>query len=104
VEITPQGEAFAGADIAARKTLFREAILAHVTLLQQMHSALASKSDHSLPLEFFRDILREQFSAIEVKRQIETALNWGRYGDIFTYDSESDRLVLHRPEISREGG
>ena len=104
VEITPRGEAFAGADIAARKTLFREAILAHVTLLQQMHSALASKSDHSLPLEFFRDILREQFSAIEVKRQIETGLNWGRYGDIFTYDSESDRLVLHRPEISREGG
>src|ERR1035441_5505047 len=35
VEITPEGEAFAGADIAARKTLFREAILAHVTLLQK---------------------------------------------------------------------
>ena len=84
------------ADIAVRKTLFREAILAHVGLLQQMHSALASKPDHSLPLEFFRDILEEQFSGDEVKRQIETALNWGRYGDIFTYDSESDRLVLHR--------
>ena len=103
VEITPQGEAFAGADIAARKALFREAILARVTLLGQMHSALASKSDHSLPLEFFRDILQEQFSGAEVKRQIETALNWGRYGDIFTYDSESDRLVLHEPDIAKDG-
>jgi NitT/TauT family transport system ATP-binding protein len=103
VEITPQGEAFAAADIARRKALFREAVLAHVNLLQQMHSALASKPDHSLPLEFFRDILEEQFSGDEVKRQIETALNWGRYGDIFTYDSESDRLVLHEPDAVKEG-
>jgi hypothetical protein len=29
-----------------------------------------------------------------VDLQIETALNWGRYADIFTYDSESDRLRL----------
>jgi NitT/TauT family transport system ATP-binding protein len=103
VAITPSGEAFAGADIGARKALFREAILARVALLQQMHSALLSKSDHSLPLEFFRDLLQEQFSDAEVKRQIETALNWGRYGDIFTYDSESDRLVLHEPDTAKEG-
>jgi NitT/TauT family transport system ATP-binding protein len=103
-EITPQGKAFAEADIASRKALFREAILAYVTLLQQMHSALASKSDHSLPLEFFRDILQQHFSDAEVKLQIETALNWGRYGDIFTYDSGSDRLLLHEPDIAREGG
>jgi NitT/TauT family transport system ATP-binding protein len=103
VAITPSGEAFAGADIGARKALFREAILARVTLLQQMHSALVSKSDHSLPLEFFRDLLHEQFSDVEVKRQIETALNWGRYGDIFTYDSESDRLVLHELDNAKEG-
>jgi NitT/TauT family transport system ATP-binding protein len=68
-----------------------------------MHSALVSKSDHSLPLEFFRDLLQEQFSDVEVKRQIETSLNWGRYGDIFTYDSESDRLVLHEPVNAKEG-
>jgi NitT/TauT family transport system ATP-binding protein len=103
-EITPRGKAFAEANIASRKALFREAILAYVTLLQQMHSALASKSDHSLPLEFFRDILQQHFSDTEVKLQIETALNWGRYGDIFTYDSGSDRLLLHEPDIAREGG
>ena len=50
-----------------------------------------------MPLELFRDILEEHFSDDDVQRQIDTALNWGRYGDIFTYDSESDRLSLHRP-------
>ena len=59
-----------------------------------MNSALISKSDHTMPLEFFRDILEEHFSDDEVQRQIDTMLNWGRYGEIFTYDSESDRLLL----------
>ena len=55
-----------------------------------------------MPLEFFRDILQEHFSDEEVRRQIETALNWGRYGEIFTYDSESDRLLLYEAAVSEE--
>jgi NitT/TauT family transport system ATP-binding protein len=94
IDLTPSGKAFAEANISTRKEVFREAALSHVTLLQQMNSALASKSDHTMPLELFRDILQEHFSDDEVQRQIDTALNWGRYGDIFTYDSESDRLQM----------
>jgi NitT/TauT family transport system ATP-binding protein len=104
IELTPSGKAFAEADISMRKVLFREAALAHVTLLQQMNSALASKSDHTMPMELFRDTLDEHFSDDDVQRQIETALNWGRYGDIFAYDSESDRLSLHRPADLAEDG
>jgi NitT/TauT family transport system ATP-binding protein len=97
IELTPSGRVFAGADISTRKSVFREAALAHVTLLQQMNSALSSKSDHTMPLELFRDILEEHFSDAEVERQLDTALNWGRYGELFTYDSESDRLLLRPP-------
>jgi NitT/TauT family transport system ATP-binding protein len=93
VEITPQGRAFAEADIAGRKQIFREAALAHVALLQQMNQCVATKSDHAMPLEFFRDVLREHFSDQEMERQIDTALNWGRYADLFTYDSESGRII-----------
>jgi NitT/TauT family transport system ATP-binding protein len=99
VEITPEGRAFAEADIVTRKHLFRDAALANVTLLQQMHKALSSKRDHSMPLEFFRDLLRQHFSDAEVQRQIETALNWGRYGDILTYHSDSDQLSLFEPAL-----
>ena len=48
-----------------------------------------------MPLEFFRDLLQDRFSEQDVQRQIDTALNWGRYGDIFTYDSENDRLLMN---------
>ena len=77
--------------------LFREAALANVTLLQQMNSALASKSDHTMPLEFFRDLLHEHFAEAEAERQIDTALNWGRSGDILTYQPNNDRLSLYTP-------
>jgi len=95
IELTPTGKTFAEADISARKDVFREAALANVTLLQQISNALASKSDHTIPLELFRDILEERISDADVQRQIDIALDWGRYGDIFSYDSESDRLRLY---------
>jgi NitT/TauT family transport system ATP-binding protein len=95
VEITPEGKAFAQADISTRKRLFREAVLAHVTLFQQIENSLMSKSDHTMPLEFFRDLLEEHFCEEDAQKQIETVLNWGRYSEIFTYDSGTDRLLLH---------
>jgi len=104
IELTPTGKTFADADISTRQDVFREAALAHVTLLQQMRNTLASKSDHTMPLELFRDILEERFSDDDVRRQIDTALNWGRYGDIFSYDSESDRLRLHQPASAVDDG
>jgi NitT/TauT family transport system ATP-binding protein len=101
IELTASGRTFAEADISTRKTIFRDAALAHIPLLQQMNNVLTIKSDHTVALELFRDILEERFSNDDVQRQIDTALNWGRYGDIFMYDSESDRLLWHAPSNIR---
>jgi NitT/TauT family transport system ATP-binding protein len=95
VKITPEGKTFAEADISTRKLLFREAALSRVSLLQKMKSALESKSDHKMPLEFFHDILDEHFTEADVLAQLQTALNWGRYIGLFTYDPETDTLQLH---------
>ncbi|MGA8301397.1 MAG: nitrate/sulfonate/bicarbonate ABC transporter ATP-binding protein [Terriglobales bacterium] len=97
VEITTDGSRFADADILARKTLFRQAALAHVMILQQIDSILHKKTDHAISEEFFYDILDEHFSQDEVERQFETAMNWGRYAEIFDFDRESHRLVLAEP-------
>ena len=94
VEITEQGRMFAEADILTRKTIFREAALAHVPVLQQIDRALRSKSDRALPDDFFQDILDEHFSEEESQRQLSTAILWGRYAEIFDYDAGSGRLFL----------
>jgi len=97
VQITPEGVAFAEADILTRKVLFRDAALKHVAILQCIESVLKAKSDHSISDEFFHDILDEHFSQGEVERQFETAMNWGRYAEIFDHDPENARLVLTDP-------
>jgi NitT/TauT family transport system ATP-binding protein len=97
VQITPQGVIFADADIQQRKVLFRQAALEHITLLKQIDSILKRKSDHSIADEFFHDILDEHFAEDEVQRQFETAMNWGRYAEIFDYDREKGRLVQTEP-------
>ena len=100
VKITAEGRVFAGADISNRKSLFREAALAHVTLLQKMKSALEARSDYAMPVEFFHDILDEHFTETEVEKQLETALNWGRYAEIFSYNPENGTLKLHATDDS----
>jgi NitT/TauT family transport system ATP-binding protein len=94
VELTPEGRAFVDADILTRKVLFREAALQHVPLLRQIEHALRAKSNQRLPDEFFYDILEEHFSEKEAQRQLETAISWGRYAEIFDYDAGSKLLYL----------
>jgi NitT/TauT family transport system ATP-binding protein len=102
VQITPQGVAFAEADIQQRKILFRQAALEQVTILRQIDSILKRKSDHSIADEFFHDILDEHFSEDEVQRQFDTATNWGRYAEIFDYDREKGMLVQTEPPSPSE--
>ncbi|MGC2110188.1 MAG: nitrate/sulfonate/bicarbonate ABC transporter ATP-binding protein [Candidatus Korobacteraceae bacterium] len=97
VEITPEGRKFGEADIQTQKQLFRDAALKNVAILRLIENTLHAKRDHAIGEEFFRDILDEHFSANEVERQFETALNWGRYAEIFDYDSEKGRL-FHRED------
>jgi NitT/TauT family transport system ATP-binding protein len=72
-------------------------VLAHVPVLQQMVSALQAKADGTMPLEFFHDLLDEHFSDDEVRRQLDTAIQWGRYAELFDYDSVTGRLSRTTP-------
>ena len=94
VNITPAGRAWVEADMDTQRRLFREAALSRILLFQQINKVLHEKSDHSIPLELFRDILDEHQPEEEIQRQLETVLTWGRYCDLFQYDSEEQRLYL----------
>jgi len=100
VEMTPPGREFVLADILTRKDLFRRAAFHNATLLRQITRALTTKVDRSLPDDFFHDILDEHFSEHETVRQLETAIAWGRYAELFDYDAKERRFFL--PEEARE--
>ena len=98
--ITPSGEEFANSEILRQKELFRDAALENVLLLRQIRRALETKSDHTVPEDFFLDMLDEQFSEDECLRQMETAITWGRYAEIFDFDASRRRFVL--PDAQEE--
>jgi NitT/TauT family transport system ATP-binding protein len=93
--MTPEGREYAESEILKQKELFRQAALNHVLLLRQISRALTNKSDHSVSEEFFLDMLDEQFSEDECSRQLETAINWGRYAELFDWDDARRRFTLH---------
>ena len=43
--------------------------------------------------EFFHDMLDEQFSEEETLRQLETAISWGRYAELFDFDAQRRRFT-----------
>src|SRR5450432_426573 len=100
--ITPEGREYAESEILRQKELFRKAAVENVLLLRQITRALDTKSDHTVPEEFFLDMLDEQFSADETLRQLETAINWGRYAELFDFDASRRRFILPEQEESPE--
>ncbi|MBS1802876.1 MAG: nitrate/sulfonate/bicarbonate ABC transporter ATP-binding protein [Acidobacteria bacterium] len=98
--ITELGATYANSEILRQKEIFRDAAIENVLLLRQIRRALDAKSNHTVPEEFFLDMLDEQFSDDESQRQIETAVTWGRYGEIFDFDASRRRFVL--PDVLQE--
>jgi NitT/TauT family transport system ATP-binding protein len=94
LEITGQGRQFAAADIDTSKTLFGTLITAHAPLIKAILRALRATGDGTLREGFFLDLLRRGFSADEARRQLDIAIDWGRYGELFQYDGEDGELIL----------
>jgi NitT/TauT family transport system ATP-binding protein len=92
-ELTPAGREFAEADILERKQLFRNAAQ-NVPLIRQITRSLEAKANRSLGEEFFHDMLEEHFSEEESKRQLETAIHWGRYAELYDYDATTARFYI----------
>ena len=63
-------------------------------LIKAIVNGLRATADGSLREGFFLDLLRRGFSAEEARRQLDIAIDWGRYGELFEYDAETGQLVL----------
>jgi NitT/TauT family transport system ATP-binding protein len=93
VLITPVGHEFATADVQRSKDLFREQFLKNVPFVSSVVETLRQKKTGKVGKDFFIDILDEHFSNVEAENQFETLLTWGRYAQLFDYDSNGENLV-----------
>jgi NitT/TauT family transport system ATP-binding protein len=94
LELTDAGREFATADIDASKALFGKLAAERAPLIKAIVNGLHATSDGTLREGFFLDLLRRGFTDDEARRQLDIAIDWGRYGELFEYDSESGELAL----------
>ena len=99
IRLTPEGQTFAGADIQASKEMFAAATLARAPLVRAIFNGLERAGDHTLRIGFFRDVLRRGFSEAETNRQLDIALGWGRYAELYSFDADHDELTLDPAQV-----
>jgi NitT/TauT family transport system ATP-binding protein len=94
IMLTEVGTAFSQADILTSKDIFRRQVIVGAPLVAFIHSTLEEKDNHEMRADFFLDILDEHFPEAETQRQFETAVDWGRYAELYEYDAAERRLFL----------
>ena len=96
IEITPLGQAFAEASILARKDIFANRAR-RLPMISWMLEMLASVPEGHLPRKVFETALRPEFPDEIAERQVDVAINWGRYAELITYDDRDEILGLDVP-------
>ncbi len=97
VNLTEIGHDFATTTIQRSKDLFRQQVLKNVPMLVSMVQTLREKRNRAMRADFFIDLLDEYYPHEEAERQFATAVDWGRYAELFEYDAGEDRLYLPEP-------
>jgi len=98
VKLTDIGQDFATTTILRSKDLFRQQALKNVPILSSMVQTLREKRNGSMRADFFLDLLDEHFPHEESERQFATAVDWGRYAELFEYDASESRI--HLPDLA----
>jgi NitT/TauT family transport system ATP-binding protein len=94
IKITDEGRTFVAADILESKQIFAKLARERAPLVRSICNALATTDDGTLGEGFFLDLLRRGFSEDEARAQLNIAIDWGRYGELFDFDSNTGQLTL----------
>ena len=66
-------------------------------------NGLERARDHTLLAGFFTQVLRRSFTDVEARAQLDVALDWGRYGELYSYDADHDELALDPDRVPTSG-
>ncbi|MGB3410672.1 MAG: nitrate/sulfonate/bicarbonate ABC transporter ATP-binding protein [Microthrixaceae bacterium] len=94
IALTAAGVTFAGANIQASKEIFATAVKRNAPLVGVILNGLTRTNTGVLRQGFYRDVLRGHFNDAEVEAQLDTAIDWGRYSELYEYDADHDELRL----------
>jgi NitT/TauT family transport system ATP-binding protein len=113
LDLSGAGHVFAGASIQDSKEIFARVSLDRAPLVRTIYRALRGSMDGTLPAGFFIDILRNNFGEEDAANQLDVAVNWGRYAELYDYDAARGQIkreehgigatIAEAPEPAKRG-
>ncbi len=91
IMLTPLGETFAEASILARKEIFASRIR-RLPLFKWLLAMLKAADKGRLDRDVIRLALELEFLPEDAARQVEIAIQWGRYAELLAYDDNTETL------------
>jgi NitT/TauT family transport system ATP-binding protein len=98
VRLIDSGRQYADADMETRKKLFAAALRAYVPLVSSIRQVLDSRPNHRASAVRFRDELEDHMSPSYAEDTLRTAISWGRFAELFSYDEEEAQFSLEEVE------
>lgn len=100
--LTDLGKKFLASTIRDRKLILREQ-LARTTLFRTLLRALDKAPERQLSDEELGSIV--SLAQAPLEDAVQNIVNWGRYAELFRYDSDEHRLTaIHHPPAKTGGG
>lgn len=94
IVLNPIAYEFVQGSIDQRKKIVRQQLLAHIRPVQQIYKLLQAKRNQRIPEEMVLDILTVHYTTAEAERQLTTAMDWGRYAELYGYDEPAGEIFL----------
>ncbi len=98
IMLTAAGKRFVDVSTQERKVLFAEHLLRHVPLAAKIRSVLQERRGQRAPRVRFEQELEDSMSDDLAQETLETAINWGRYAEIFSYNDHTETFSLEDVE------
>jgi NitT/TauT family transport system ATP-binding protein len=93
LELTYIGKDFTTADIQISKQIFAQQAHTRAPLVRTICNALHDCPDGTLRAGFFLDILQQGLSPADAREQLDIAIGWGRYAELFEYNTHTDQIT-----------
>jgi NitT/TauT family transport system ATP-binding protein len=95
LHLTELGRHYVAGAHTLRQQLLGQQLLARVPLAAHIRHSLEQAPAGELPQEPFLELLKESLDEPTAERVLRTAIEWGRYGEVFEYDLRTG--LIHLP-------
>jgi len=95
VSLTQIGKDWFTADTLTSKDIFACQAVEYAPLVKTITNALASSADGKLSEDFFRSLLSRGYNKDDIEKQLDLAIDWGRYGELFEFEANTRSLLLN---------